>query len=83
MLYFRYVITPAKKYLPATEFNYDISDIKSDDSTDEEDKPRKEIPKWAKGNSQWYVQKQLYILKIHVLKSLKTLKIMFFSSQQL
>lgn len=29
--------------------NYDITELKSDDSTDEEDGPRKPIPKWAQG----------------------------------
>jgi inner centromere protein len=29
--------------------NYDIDDMNSEDSTDDEDKPRKEIPTWASG----------------------------------
>ena len=29
--------------------NYNINDIKSDDDTDDEDNPRKIIPKWACG----------------------------------
>jgi len=36
-------------YKPATENNYDITDLHSDDDTDEEDKPRKKIPLWATG----------------------------------
>ncbi|XP_064627359.1 inner centromere protein A-like [Lineus longissimus] len=31
--------------------NYDIEDMNSDDSTDDEDKPRKETPAWANGAS--------------------------------
>ncbi|KAJ8315114.1 hypothetical protein KUTeg_007264 [Tegillarca granosa] len=45
-----YDMTPAKKIkIPSTFENYDISDIKSDDSTDDEDAPRKRIPPWASG----------------------------------
>jgi inner centromere protein len=32
-----------------TAENYDINDLHSDDSTDEEDKPKKKIPSWAQG----------------------------------
>ena len=31
------------------EENYDIQDLKSDDDTDDEEDPRKVIPKWAQG----------------------------------
>ena len=31
--------------------NYDIANIASDDSTDDEDAPRKQIPEWAEGKS--------------------------------
>ncbi len=48
-----YDITPARHELPPEplkdEENYDIGDIKSDDDTDDEDNPRKVIPKWACG----------------------------------
>jgi len=49
----RYELTPTrlKVYKPATENNYDITDLHSDDDTDEEDKPRKKIPLWATGTS--------------------------------
>lgn len=33
----------------ATANNYDINDIKSDDSTDDESAPKKRIPPWAQG----------------------------------
>jgi len=47
----RYELTPTRQkvYKPATENNYDITDLHSDDDTDEEDKPRKRIPLWATG----------------------------------
>ncbi|XP_070553827.1 inner centromere protein A-like isoform X2 [Ptychodera flava] len=44
-----YELTPQRTYKPATEDNYDIGDLGSDDSTDDEDAPRKKIPKWAQG----------------------------------
>ena len=54
--YSSYDITPARHELPPEELvdqdNYNINDIKSDDDTDDEDNPRKQIPSWAKGNVQ-------------------------------
>ena len=51
--YSSYDITPARHELPPEELvekdNYNINDIKSDDDTDDEDNPRKQIPSWAKG----------------------------------
>ena len=48
-----YDITPARHELPPEELvdedNYDIGDLKSDEDTDDEDAPRKVIPKWASG----------------------------------
>lgn len=50
-----YDITPARHELPPEPLkdqeNYDIGDLKSDDDTDDEDNPRKVIPKWASGKS--------------------------------
>ena len=50
-----YDITPARHELPPSplkdEDNYDIDGLKSDDDTDDEDAPRKNIPKWAQGKS--------------------------------
>ncbi|XP_015792972.1 inner centromere protein A [Tetranychus urticae] len=45
-----YPLTPPPKPKPSP-VNYDISDIKSDDDTDDEDRPRKQIPPWAKGDA--------------------------------
>lgn len=42
-------MTPAKTYKPSTFETYDISGLKSDDSTDDEDAPKKKIPNWASG----------------------------------
>ena len=39
---------PKKTYDPN---NYNIDDLASDESTDDEDAPRKVIPEWAKGKS--------------------------------
>ena len=38
-----------KVYKPSTADNYDISDLHSDDDTDDEERPRKKIPNWAVG----------------------------------
>ena len=48
-----YDITPARHELPPEELedpeNYNIADLKSDEDTDDEDAPRKVVPKWAEG----------------------------------
>ena len=46
-----YLMTPppAQTRKPATSENYDISDIRSDESTDDEEAPRKKVPYWAQG----------------------------------
>ena len=41
---------PDRPLLPSTATNYNIDDFCSDDSTDDEDRPKKVVPKWAKGN---------------------------------
>lgn len=49
-----YDITPARHELPPEPLknpeNYDINDLNSEEDTDDEDAPRKEVPKWAEGN---------------------------------
>lgn len=42
-----YDMTPDKVYLPSSKDNYNVDDLSSNDETDNEDKPRKEVPKWA------------------------------------
>ena len=49
-----YDITPARHELPPEPLhnpeNYDINDIRSDEDTDDEDAPKKEVPAWAEGD---------------------------------
>lgn len=42
-------MTPDKKYAPSTADNYNVDDLSSGDETDNEDNPRKTVPKWANG----------------------------------
>ncbi|KAL3114554.1 hypothetical protein niasHT_014361 [Heterodera trifolii] len=42
-----YDMTKEKIPLPSTEDNYNVDDLSSNDETDPEDSPRKQIPKWA------------------------------------
>lgn len=48
-----YDITPHRSELPPEPIkdkdNYDIADLNSGDETDDDEKPRKEVPAWAKG----------------------------------
>ncbi len=48
-----YDITPHRLELPPEPLhdpeNYDINDLKSDEDTDDDEQPRKEIPQWAEG----------------------------------
>lgn len=39
---------PVKVRKPASSENYNIADLQSDESTDDEDNPRKRIPSWAR-----------------------------------
>jgi len=60
-------MTPTEKIRkPATEENYDITDLHSEDSTDDESKPRKKIPLWAQG------QIHSFIWKIHIMPPQET-----------
>jgi|UniRef100_A0AC35FGB2 hypothetical protein len=43
-----YDMTVDKVYLPSTETNYNVDDLSSNDETDDESKPRKTVPNWAK-----------------------------------
>uniref|UniRef100_A0A7E4V2V1 INCENP_ARK-bind domain-containing protein n=1 Tax=Panagrellus redivivus TaxID=6233 RepID=A0A7E4V2V1_PANRE len=43
-----YEMTLEKVYKPATAENYNLEDLSSNDETDDECKPRKEVPKWAR-----------------------------------
>ncbi|KAK7107005.1 inner centromere protein-like [Littorina saxatilis] len=44
-----YAITPVRQKKKASMENYDIADMRSDDSTDDDEAPRKKIPSWAQG----------------------------------
>jgi len=48
-----YDITPARCELPPpppqSEDNYGLDDLRSDSETDDEDNPKKQVPKWAEG----------------------------------
>ncbi|KAK8778931.1 hypothetical protein V5799_019728, partial [Amblyomma americanum] len=50
-----YDITPHRSELPPQpnkdKDNYDIEDLNSGDDTDDDEKPRKEVPLWAKGTA--------------------------------
>merc|ERR1712142_1149515 len=50
-----YDMTPARHELPPEpsqdENNYGLEDLRSDEDTDDEDCPRKQVPKWAEGTS--------------------------------
>ena len=45
----RYEITPQRIYVQSDPNNYNIDDLDSGDSTDDDDRPRKAIPAWACG----------------------------------
>ena len=60
-------MTPARHDLPsdplADENNYSLEDLDSDAGTDDEDCPRKHVPKWAEGgtNLRTALLKQCYM----------------------
>jgi len=43
-----YDMTAEKIYLPSTKDDYNINDLSSADDTDNEDQPRKDVPRWAR-----------------------------------
>ncbi|KAL1431034.1 hypothetical protein MTO96_014442 [Rhipicephalus appendiculatus] len=51
--FYMYDITPHRSELPPepnkNKDNYDIEDLNSGDETDDDEKPRKEVPAWATG----------------------------------
>jgi hypothetical protein len=44
-------LTKEKVFLPSTEDNYNVDDLSSADETDNDEKPRKTVPKWAKSKT--------------------------------
>jgi tRNA pseudouridine-54 N-methylase len=46
--YENYAVTPLQPPRLKNEDNYDVSDLKSDDDTDDEDEPSKPLPAWAR-----------------------------------
>ena len=54
-------MTPAKKYYPTkiSLESYDISDLRSDDSTDEDEAPKKKVPTWALGMINFFLHRTL------------------------
>ena len=52
LFFYSYEITPKRLYSQSNDpNNYNIDDLHSEDSTDEDDRPRKPIPSWACGRS--------------------------------
>jgi len=42
-------MTKEKVHLPSTEENYNVDDLSSGDETDNDENPRKTVPRWAQG----------------------------------
>jgi inner centromere protein len=63
-------VTPDKVFQPSTETDYNVNDLASGDETDNEDNPRKQIPKWAeKDNLRSHVQKLFRTIKKDAINS--------------
>lgn len=72
-----YDITPAKIFLPSTENNYNVDDLSSNDSTDDEEHPRKVIPQWARSKQSFESvcgNSQLSSLGTHLYKHVKEIE---------
>lgn len=46
--------------------NYDIADMRSDDSTDDDSRPKKTIPSWARSKPSWFFSYASYTNSIFV-----------------
>jgi len=42
-----YEMTPDKVFQPSSENDYNVNDLSSNDDTDDENNPRKQVPRWA------------------------------------
>ena len=42
-----YELTKEKIFLPPTDENYNVDDLSSGDETDNDEQPRKTVPRWA------------------------------------
>ena len=62
-----YDITPARHELPPepniNPENYDIQDLRSDEDTDDDENPRKNVPRWAEGKESSHER----VRKVHTL----------------